>query len=260
MERRAVLVLTLLTLAVGSARGGALEFDFCRKDALGSPGAEAEAYARRRGGYCDGAVYQPHSGDGKLAVIGVRAAPVAGNPQSRAVGITTMTLPASSSGIVWPLHLQGVAKSPKVNYRLDAALSSGRPFVVGPESAMSKVTPRLRAEDVAWTAWSDSSQYGRTYVPVIMPGAAAGEVELTVRPTIPIAYLIYSVENPAGAVLKPETSIAVESDPERRAEPMVLAIPAGRPELVVVKVIAVGNGGETQAASVRLVRPGGAGR
>ena len=259
MERRAALVLTFLALSVASpVRGGSQAADYCRQDALGE--SSAEAYARRRGGYCDGAVYQAHAGDGELPVIGVNAAPIAGNPQRQAVAITTIALPATLSGISWPLHLQGVAKSPKVNYRLDAALSSGRPLVVGPESAMLKVSPRLLAEDVAWNAWSDSSEHGRIYVPLIMPGATGGEVQLMVRPTIPVAYVIYSIEDPSGAVLKPEASIPEESDPNRRAEPITLAIPAGRPELIVVKILAVGNNGRTQVASVRLIRPGGSGR
>jgi hypothetical protein len=260
MERRAALVLTFLALALNSARGGVLESDFCRKDALSTPGAEVEAYARRRGGYCDGVVYQVNSGDGELPVIGVSVASIAGNPQSRAVSITTMPLPASPSGIAWPLHLQGVAKSPKVNYRLDAALFSGRPFAIGPDSAMSKVASRLRVEDVAWSAWSDSSEHGRTYVPVIMPSAAGGEVKLMVRPTIPVAYVVFSIENTSGGVVKPEASLRMENDPDRRAEPVTLVIPPGKPELVVVKVIAVGNSGVTQAVSVRLIRPGGSGR
>lgn len=255
MERRAVLVLTFLALAIGPVRGGVWEVDFCRKDALGSP--SAEAYARRRGGYCDGAVFQVNAG-GELSVIGVSAAPIVGNPRGRGVGITTMALPAPLSGIAWPLHLQGVAKSPRRNYRLDAALFSGRPLIVGAESAMLKITSPLRAEDIAWIAWSDSNQHGRTYVPVVMSGATVGEVELIVRPTIPIAYVVYSVEDPSGTVVKPKASIRVASDPDKRAAPVSLVIPAGRPELVVVKVLAVGNSGETQSASVRLVRPGGA--
>jgi hypothetical protein len=219
-----------------------------------------KAYARRSGGYCDGAVYQENAGEGELPVIGVNAAPITGNPQSRAVSITAIPLPASLGGIAWPLHLQGVARSPKVNYRLDAALSFGHPLGVGPESAMSKVEPRLRADDVAWIAWSDSSQDGRIYVPLVMPGATGGDVELTVRPTIPIAYVVFSVEDLSGAVVKKEASVQADSDPKKRGAPMTLVIPAGRPELVVVKVIAVGNSGRTQTASIRLVRPGGAGR
>jgi hypothetical protein len=124
---------------------------------------------------------------------------------------------------------------------------------------MSKVGLRLHVEDVVWTAWSDSSEQGRIYVPVIVPGATGNEVKLTVRPTIPIAYVVFSIENTSGVVLKPESSIRVENDPDKRAEPITMVIPAGKPELVVVKVIAVGNSGETQVASVQLVRPGGTG-
>lgn len=260
MARRSALVLTGFALMAGLlAQSGAQESDFCRKDAFGGPNAKAEVYARRSGGYCDGAVFQPHSGSGELPVIGVNAAPIVGDPKSQSVSITAIALPKSLSGIVWPLHLQGVARSPKVNYRLDAALSSGRPLVVGPESAMSRVELNLRAEDVAWSAWSDSSQDGRTYVPVVMPEASGGDVELTVRPTIPVAYVVYSVKDASGGLVKGEATIRAESTPDRRSAPMTLVIPAGKPELVVVKVIAVGNNGRTQAASVRLIRPGGAG-
>lgn len=250
MERRGALVLALVALAAGPA-----DADFCRTDALGGAAARPEAYARRTGGYCDGAVYQENAGGG-LPVIGVNAAPIQGSPQSRAVRITTIPLPASVDGIAWPLQLQGVARSSEVNYRLDAALSSGSPLVVGPESAMPKVGSSLRAEDVAWSAWSDSSRDGRTYVPLVMPGGAGGDVEVTVRPTIPCAYVLFSVEDANGAVIKPEASV----EPKKRGAPVTLVIPAGQPELVVVKIIAVGNSGRTQAASLRLVRPGGAGR
>lgn len=261
MARRSALVLTGLALAVGFlAKGGAQESDFCRENAFGGPGAKAEVYARRSGGYCDGAVFQPHSGGGELPVIGVNAAPILGDPKSRAVSITAIALPKSLGGIVWPLHLQGVARSPKVNYRLDAALSSGRPLVIGPESGMSKREQNLRMEDVAWSAWSDSSEDGRTYVPVVMPGASGGDVELTVRPTIPVAYVVYSIKDASGGVVQGETTIRAESTPETRSAPMTLPIPAGKSELVIVKVIAVGNTGRTQVASVRLFRPGGAGR
>jgi hypothetical protein len=256
MERRAALV--LIILALGSVRGEGLENDFCRKDALNAPGAAAEAYARRRGGYCDGVIYQVNAGDGELPVIGVSVAGAA-NPQNRGAGLTTMPLPASPGGIVWPLHLQGVAKSHKINYRLDAALLSGRPLVLGADSAMSKVASHLRMEDIAWAAWSDSSENGRTYVPVIAPGATSGKVNLLVRPTIPTAYVVFSIENLAGGVIKPEASLRMVNDPDKRAEPVTLAIPAGKPELVVVKVVAVGNSGVTQAAVVRLIRPGGSG-
>jgi hypothetical protein len=258
MARRDALVLTALALSAAVlAHGEPQGSDFCRVGAFGDSRAAAEAYARRTGGYCDGAVFEPHAGSGELPVIGVSAAPIAGNPQLQPVRIQTMALPAAVGGVVWPLHLQGVARSPKVNYRLDAALSASRPLVVGPESAMLKVRPSLSAEEVAWMAWSDTSQDGRTYVPLQMPGAASRGVELTVRPTIPVAYLLFSIEDPGGKVLQRQTSLRFANDPAKRAAPIPLLIPAGMPQLVVVKVAAVGNSGATQVADVRLVRPAG---
>lgn len=261
MEGRGALVVAALALAAGfSAGGSAKEADFCREDAFGGAHEKAETYARRSGGYCDGAIYQENAGEGDLPVIGVSVAPIKGNPKSGAVGITAIPLPKGLKGIDWPLRLQGVARSPQVNYRLDAALFSGRPLTVGPESAMSKIKPNLRAEDVAWSAWSDSSPDGRTYVSLLMPNAAAGGVEITVRPTIPFAYVVFSIRDTSGNVLQKKTSVNVDDIRDKRGAPVTFAIPAGKPELVVVQVTAIGNSSKTQVARVRLVRPGGTGR
>lgn len=250
MERRAALVLALLVVAAAPSAA-----DFCREEALAGADAGPGAYARRSGGYCDGAVYQEHAGEGELPVIGVRAAPIQGSPRDRAVRLTTIPLSANQNGIKWPLQLQGVAKSPEANYRLDAALSAGSPLSIGPESAMLKIGAGLRAEEVAWVAWSDTSRDGRTFVPLVMPGVSGGDVEVTVRPTIPVAYLLYSVKDPKGAVIAPEASIDGDPDPRKRGIPMTLVVRAGRPELVIVTVIAVGYNGGTQTVSLRLIRP-----
>jgi len=120
---------------------------------------------------------------------------------------------------------------------------------------MLEIGGGLRAEEVAWVAWSDTSQDGRTYVPLVVPGAAGGDVEVLVRPTIPVAYLLYSVEDLKGAVIAPEASVDGDPDPRKRGIPMTLVVRAGRPELVIVKVTAVGYNGKTQTASLRLIRP-----
>lgn len=257
-RRNALVLIGFLSAKSFLAQAGVPQGDdYCRSDALAGPDEGAEVYARR-GDYCDGAVFQVNAGNGELPVIGVSATPIQGNPKFQAVSIAAMALPSSVSGISWPLHVQGVAKSPEANYRLDAALSPVRPLVLGSESAMSKVAPRLRAEDVAWISWSDSSVDGLTYIPVIAPGSIAGKVEVTVRPTIPVAYVIFTVEDTRGAVIHPKANVKMESNPEGRALPMTFVIPAGEPELVVVRVTAFGNSGRTQVARFRLVRPKGA--
>lgn len=253
MKRAAVLVFSFFValIALAEPRSGT----FCRETAVGSSNGGPAAYARRAGGrYCDGALSELHAGPGDLPVIGVMVGAVRGDPGRMPVSLTVVA-PPEPSEIAWPMQLQGVARSSDVSYRLDAALLSiGQPVVIGAESAMPRMTPRLHAEDVAWAAWSESPRSGRTYLPVVALGAAAGgAVQIIVRPTISTAYVTYTLLSASASVLVPETDIA---DNIKQGQPVSVTVPVGSPRPVVAKVVAVGNDGDTQVASVRLVRPG----
>ena len=246
--------LVLVTVLVATIWANATSAnDFCNAAAFGDQTKSPTSYGRRAGGYCDGAVYEQHSGSGELSVIGLTAAPIEGSPGSTPLHITAL-VPSHGNGVdAGELHLCGVAKSPTLNYRLDAGLSVSRGVTVGPESAMFRLVPPLLGEDVAWTAWVDSSTDGRTYFPVVPFGSSGHGVEITVRPTIPTAYVLYSVMSDSGQELAPEQKVQHES--YELGEPVAFSVGASAP-VVLVKVIAVGNGGRTQVARIRLSHPG----
>jgi hypothetical protein len=247
----------VVTIAIGLARGslGAAPNTFCQEYLHPGSVAASTLYAPRgEGAYCDGSVFEPNAG-GELAVIGVVAFQVRGDPTGSPLALTVLAAPLGVE-VTWPLHLQGIARSPDINYRLDAGLSSAaQPVVIGRESAMNRVVPRLSAGDVAWSAWSESSRYGRLYLPVIPAGIAyRGNVEITVRPTMATSYVTYSVASSSGAALTKEMSVP---GPVKIADPVSISISPGTPQIIVVKVLAIGSDGEMQAASIRLVRPPG---
>jgi hypothetical protein len=248
VARRLALVLSLLVAAAGTTSGAPA--DFCQQDALAAKKTDPAAYDRRPAGYCDGSVYRPQVGSGELAVIGVSVPPIKGDPGKRPISIVAL-LPDDFAHLVsWPLQVQGVALSPRVNYRLDAALGLTAPLRIGTESAMRRLIPILTADGVAWSAWDDSPTHGRIYVPVAAGDTASGAVEITVRPTIYTAYVRFSVLDAARNRVAPEKTVARGTDP---GDPVSFTLPSG-PEHVVVNVVAVGNAGDTQAAAIRVIR------
>ncbi len=225
--------------------------EMCKVIAASSNPAE---YRPRDGGrYCDGSFFEPNSGGTELPVIGVSAALITGDPSVKPIALAVSPPPAGVSA-KWPLHLQGLAKSPGISYRLDAALaSSADPLVIGKESGMMH-TPSLQADGVAWSAWSDDSDNGVTYFPVITPGAHAGNVEILVRPTMATAYVTYTLLNDAGIELAPKARASLPKTSDL-ATPVPITIPAGEPRVIRVKILAMGRSGDTQVAMIRLVRP-----
>ena len=224
---------------------------FCRVVAFkGQPSVSSYAL-RVRDRYCDGSLAEPHSGSGELAVIGVTASPITGNPQT-----ATLRVGVVDRGVSWPVQLQGVAKAPEINYRFDGALqSAAQPMIIGAESAMTKMAPPLRVEQVAWSAWSDTKTSGRIFVPVVAAGAAPGDVQITVRSPSAVAYLYYSVESVNRDVLIPDKN--VDSNPKDRVgTPISFVIPRGDPALVVVKITAYSSDGTMPTAVIYLIRPG----
>jgi hypothetical protein len=242
MARRISLVLMIV---VAWAAGAETPAERCARTSVSRDPASA-AYARR-GAYCDGAFNENHSGPGFLPVIGVTATPVAGNVPVT-ISVLAVGAPANQ-----PLQLQGVAKSPDVNYRFDAGLD-GQPLVIGRESAMTRVRRQpLRAEEIAWAAWRDVPE-GKLYVPVVAAGAKAGAVEIIVRPTFTASYVVYSLHTPG----TPERELqkrTVLKGTTRPGEPVTLTIPPGQPDEIVVNVMAVAEDGDTQAATFRVLRP-----
>lgn len=241
--------LVTVVLALAAAAIGQTSDSRCRSDTPG--GDPSSATYARRGSYCDGSRPEDNSGSGLLPVIGVTATAISGNPATKPLLIGVL---GSGGGDPRPVQLQGVARSPHVNYRLDAVLSPP-PLKIGPESAMTRIRPRpLQAEDIAWVAWKDLPD-GRTYIPVVASGAAPRSLEIVVRPSIVAGYLVYSVTAAAnGRVLLGETLAPGNRVP---AEPVSLTIAPGEPRAIVVHVTAVAEDGETQVVDLRVTRPSG---
>jgi hypothetical protein len=241
MANRLSLVL-ITALALAGAAAAETPQAICARLATGN---SASATYARRGGYCDGSLRENQSGSGELAVIGVMATPIAGSP-----AVKPLLIGVLSDASTGPVQLQGVAKRWDLNYRLDAALSR-QPLKIGAESAMNRI--QLKAEDVAWAAWSDL-RTGRIYVPVVASGSAPRGLEIIVRPTFAAGYLVYSIRTPAG-FLKKDAVLKGTSTP---GAPVTLLVDGGEPRLITVEITAVAEDGETQVASIQVLRPGAA--
>ncbi|HEV7733703.1 MAG TPA: hypothetical protein VGR62_16160 [Candidatus Binatia bacterium] len=253
MAGRGPLVLILSILLTSIARsadaGSATADDTCRKDALSQAGTRPEAYAPRRGGYCDGVVFEAHSGSGELTVIGISASGIAGDPSSGPVRIAAA---AAIEGASTALRLQGVAKAPEINYRLDAKLDPGQSLVLDKESALTMVQPHLRAEDVAWLAWSDSAVDGRIYTPTTLAGAGGSGVEIIVRPTIDTTYSILTIERPSANGASPKT---LRETARSAGQPIAFGVTSETAGILRINILAVGYDGTTQTANIRLRYP-----
>lgn len=245
MARCVSLVAVLLALAAAGI--GQTSDSLCTS---GTPnGDRSSAKYGRRGSYCDGSLPEDNSGPGLLPVIGVTATAISGNPAAKPLVIGLLD---TGGGDRRPVQLRGVARSPHVNYRLDAVLSPPS-LTIGAESAMTKVRPDpLRAEDVAWVAWKDG-QKDPAYIPVIAAGAAVRSLEITVRPSIVAGYLVYSVKAADGGVLQGDTVVPGNGVP---GAPVSLTIASGVPRAIVVHVTAVAGDGETQDVYIHVTRPG----
>jgi hypothetical protein len=250
MACRDALVLIVALLLTRSLHAQPASSDFCQEALLKSRPTGPDSYARRLG-YCDGAVFKPNAGSGELPVIGVVAGPIGGDPASAPLILSAV--PAAQPGepdhVLW---LQGFAKSPDANYRLDATLFRDQRLSIGKDSAMPRTSPVLTAKDVAWAAWAESSQYGKTYYPVVSAGPVWPYVEITVRPTIRVASINYTIADSLGGIVVKNTPL---QGPARLGDPVSFTVPAGSPALVVARVVAVGNTGKTQVASIRFYRP-----
>jgi hypothetical protein len=242
MARGIPLVLMLSAGVLADTTALAAEPPSVRCEKTQNRDLSSAAYARR-GAYCDGSVQENHSGEGTLPVIGVSATPFTGGvPLS--IGVL---LGSAAPGEL--LQLQGVAKSPDVNYRFDAGLN--RQLTIGRDSALSKLS--LLAKDVAWVAWRPTPE-GPLYLPVVAVGATPGALEIIVRPTFAAGYVVYSIHTPG----PPKNEIQKQIDlPGTKApgDPVTFTIPPGPLGLIVVEVTAVAEDGETQAASIRVMRP-----
>jgi hypothetical protein len=238
----------LIVLVVAGAQPSPT--DFCNASFFAQTSGDA-AYSVKSNRYCDGAVFQPNAGSGELPVIGVAAGPVTGDPSAQALKISTLPLPQGRNPEP-VIRLQGIARSKDTNYRLDAGLFAGTPLTIAGESAMAQASPRLSAGEIAWSAWTDDTASGRTYHPVIS-GSQWSYVEITVRPSISVASINYSAVDLNNKTIVAQTTVA---GPAKRGDPVAIKVPGGPPAIVVVKIVAVGNTGATQAAGFRMYRPG----
>lgn len=250
---RSFVVALIATVTVAASPISGEVPEFCHP-AAEKGGGDRSNYGLRPPGYCDGSIYTQNAGQDTLSVIGITVGPVKGNPSSAPVLIGLAQVPAEI--IPGPLRLRGVATDPNDNYRLDAALEKATATLrIGNESAMLTLQRRhLTAEDVSWLAWSESREVGQIHAPVSQEVSAGGDVTVTVRPTIKAAYLLHEVESLEGRVLTP---LAQSAGHAKRGEPISIVIPAGEPRLVVVRLTAVSAAGQTQVATVKLVRPAG---
>lgn len=206
------------------------------------------AYARR-GKYCDGAIKEDHAGPGELPVIGVMSGVVSGNLSTKPLVLGLMSQGSLGNGLV---QLHGAARDPKRNYRFDAGLRGGT-VEIGPESAMTKVRPPLRPEDIAWAAWQDTPA-GRTYFPVIAVGSNPSPLQVIVRPSFVASYVVYTLS--AGEqVFRRDVVLHGTSDP---GEPVSIMIEAGQPRSINLEITAVAEDGVTEVAKLQTIRPGSA--
>lgn len=216
-------------------------------------GARADdpgAYAQRTRLYCDGVVVERHAGRGELPVIGVMLGRVTGDPSAGGVELRIATAGRGDSG---PLRLQGTALRRESRYRLDALVPLSEPLRLGRESGMTKRTPPLRADDVAWAAWTDTPAQGRTYYPVTQGARAAGPLFIVVRPTIRSSYLLYTVSDASGSPLLPPARAAGITAPGDAVVLELSKLPSVSP--IVVQVTAVGSLGRDQTVPIRVAIP-----
>jgi hypothetical protein len=211
-----------------------------------SSGDNRSATYARRGKYCDGAVRENYAGPGELPVIGVMSGVLSGDVSAKPRALGVMSAGSLGAALV---ELHGTAKDPKKNYRFDAGLRGGT-VEIGHESAMTKVRPPLRLEDIAWVAWRDTPAV-RTYFPVVAVGSSPSMLEIIVRPSFAASYVVYSVRA-GGKVLRRDSVVHGTNAP---GEPVSFTVEAGQPRLIDVEITAVAEDGETQIATFRTIRP-----
>ena len=219
--------------------------DTCAEVLRRSNSKQPDSYARRSGGYCDGAVFEPNAGTGDLPVIGVVAGVANNDPRLSALFPSN----ASDTGV---LTVQAFAKSTDINYRFDAILSRDQQLTLGPDSGMRLKTPPLNPMDIGWAAWADSVQSGKTYYPIVIGPQILPYVEITIRPTIRVVSISYTLKDTSGTILIPTKLIP---NPTKLRGSVSFTVPNGRPAIVVAQIIAVGNAGNTQGVTLRFQRP-----
>ncbi len=204
-------------------------------------------YARRNGGYCDGAVFEPNAGPGELPVVGVTGGAIRGRPPLQ---LGTVSRSPQAGEPERSVRWQGIAKDRAVNYRLDSRLRLGSSLSLGSDSALMRFTPSLSAELVSWSAWEDTRDRGRVYHPVIVDGqGGGGDLEIAVRPTIRVAFITYSVTDGFGTAVGTEKTLRDSSEPGMIR---IFSLSAGKISRMSVTVTASGPGGRTQAAVINI--------
>jgi hypothetical protein len=210
----------------------------------------AAAYGKRMGGYCDGAVFDAHVGSGELAVVGITRGTVRGKVPFE-LRTRPDAIPVGASKPVRVLSLQGVARNSAVNYRLDGIIELGGSLIIGTDSASAKFSPPLLPEAITWKAWEDTPDQGRIYHPVFISSAGSAPIAVDVRPTIRTNYVAYTVADDGGG--QPVVSTSIPGTDEGAIASFTL--PPIKSAVIIVTVTAVGSGGRTQSAVIRIHPP-----
>lgn len=250
MARRGLVV---IALAAGGIAAGAQPAGSADPCAAVLPNRDARvaavAYERRAGGYCDGAVFEPQAGPGELAVVAVTRGPAAGTVP---FDIRTDRGSVGSTGTAaQQLRVQGIPLSGTTGYRLDGVVAAGQSLTVGVDSAMPRFAPAIGPGAIAWSAWGETNDRGRLYYPVLWSADRSAPITIRVRPTIRTSYLAYTVRSEASGA--PVLSDSIDGGDEGTV--FAVDVPVGNASVLIVNLTAVGPGGRTQAAVVRIAVP-----
>lgn len=246
--RRVLVALALLPALLGAApvRAQAALPEFCV--AQPASGSDERSYkARARGAYCDGIVFVPHARkSGLLPILAVETGPV----DEQVSGETVVVLGSATAGAV---SVQGLPLDDGVNYRLDARLAAGTRLQLGDDSGLAHIDG-LTFSDLGWLAWVDSAQ-GVVYRPRLAPRLSAREIEITVRPTMRSAYVVYAVYDAAGTELLGPREAASDVEPKTN---VTVTVPGQGPSPIRVSVMAIGSGKKRETANLWIERRGAA--
>ena len=118
------------------------------------------------------------------------------------------------------------------------------------DSALTRFAPSLPADQVGWSAWSDTPATGRVFHPVSLLGSKpSSELEVSVRPTISAAYLYYSVTDQVGNVIGKTVTLRESSGAGVSRN---LLVSPGELASLTVTVTAAGTNGRTQVAVIKI--------
>jgi hypothetical protein len=130
-------------------------------------------------------------------------------------------------------------------------MPEGRSLIVGTDSASAHFTPIVTPDAIEWSAWEDTTAQGRVYFPIFVTSTRTDQITIDARPAIRTNYVTFEVSNDSDG-----RRVAAGSLPGVEQGTIVtLPLPAASAALLTVTVTAVGSGGRTQAATIRVALP-----